>query len=608
MGFISNLFAPKSTQQAQQQGTSTTSNNAWGAVQPYMNQYLQQFSAGNIAGAQTPVTPYQYAAADSQMGTAANLTPAFATAGDVASSGISPAKISGYMSPYISNVVDATRNDFNTQNARANAGVQAQAAKMGALTGTQSAVAKNLAMESQRRQQDPIIASLYNQGYGQAANLAQADTNARLAGAGAIGNLTGVQTGANTALSGIGSNIWQNQYQNTLTPFNLTTQGAAGLSPFLNAAGTTTNSSGSSTGTTTQAPGAIQSLMGLAGLGLSGYDYGVGKGWFADGGRVGYAEGGSVIKPFEGASEPFHAKMEKAFHTIQRLKEYAKGGPVSSRYADGGAIGPWETTVERAPAEPTPEAQFGKRLESIGTAMTPYRASGDDVGGVGSLTRFMEGVRSANIPRYAGGGFIDPNDNDPAITPYGAEPSAPPSYLGRGTQPPSSSVQPREPMSTVRPMSPEAQFASVLLSGSPIAGSGQAMRDLQQQRIQEEENKRNNALAQARYALEAARNPHLIEQLKAHSIGGQKELKSYEYTMQKDLEAIKSLREIEKGIDDAVMYGVITQDEANMRRQAARDQYQQNRGLIQGVKTPPKAMPTSPPGAVREWVPGKGLQ
>ena len=203
MGWFDSLFGQKTTTENQQQGTSTTSNNAWGAIQPYMQQYLQQFSAGNIAGAQTPITPYQTAAATSQMGTAANLTPAFTTAGNVASTGISPAAISSYMSPYISNVVDATRNDFNTQNARANAGVQAQAAKMGALTGTQSAVAKNLAMESQRRQQDPIIANLYNQGYGQAANLAQADlTDAKLPKANLSGAVLSRAVLENANLSG----------------------------------------------------------------------------------------------------------------------------------------------------------------------------------------------------------------------------------------------------------------------------------------------------------------------------------------------------------------------------------------------------------------------
>lgn len=505
MGWFDSLFGQKTTTENQQQGTSTTSNNAWGAIQPYMQQYLQQFSAGNIAGAQTPITPYQTAAASSQMGTAANLTPAFTTAGNVASTGISPAAISSYMSPYISNVVDATRNDFNTQNARANAGVQAQAAKMGALTGTQSAVAKNLAMESQRRQQDPIIANLYNQGYGQAANLAQADTNARLAGASTIGQLTNTQTGANTALSGIGGNIWQNQYTNALTPFNLTTQGASGLSPFLNAAGTTTNASGTSSGTSTKTDspfdigtdliaGGIQmapKLMALSDerakediepvgrtfdgqpiytfrykgspvtqMGLMAQDVerskpdAVGLEPYSGLKMVDYdratrdakASGGPVgVQPYQGGSEPFHAKVERAFHTIHRMKEFAKGGAVKSRFADGGFVSPAEndpgvnydptwgdTTVTAAP-QPTLSgaymdwhkgrqdarksggpsdgssalAEQGRSLSSFMQGLQPRQQFAD--GGVPSA--YWEGSGDAPVPRFASdvaGGPIEP--------------------------------------------------------------------------------------------------------------------------------------------------------------------------------------------------------
>lgn len=398
MGWFDDFFGKKTSTESQQQGTSTTSNNAWSSIQPYMQQYLSQFSAGNIAGAQTPITPYQTVAGDSQMGTAANLTPAFTTAGNVASTGISPTAISSYMSPYISNVVDATRADFNTQNARANAGVQAQAAKAGALTGTQSAVAKNLAMESQRRQQDPIIANLYNQGYGQAADLAKADTSAKLAGASTIGQLTNTQTGANTALSGIGGNIWQNQNQNMMTPYNLTTQGASGLSPFLNAAGTTTNSSGTSSGQSvaTDSP------------------FNIGTDLVA--GAMMFSTGGPVVQPYAGASEPFAAKVERAFHTLNKMKAFARGGSVKSRFADGGFVSPvqndpgvnydpnWgDTTVSSA------EPSFKDKYMDWHKGREGTRKDAGSAGGANllseqqrSLSSFMQGMQPRQ--QFADGG------------------------------------------------------------------------------------------------------------------------------------------------------------------------------------------------------------
>lgn len=405
MGWFDDIFGQKKTQESQQTGSSTTQSNAWSQLQPFMQQFLQQYSAGNIANANVPISPYQTSAATNQQGTTANLAPGYQAASTVAGMGISPTAIQGFMSPYISNVVDATRADFATQNARQNAGVQAQAAKLGALTGTQGTVAKNLAMESQRRTQDPIIAGLYNQGYGQAANTAAQSAGLQLQGAGTLGSLANAQTGANTALGNLGQSIWNNQYTNVLTPFQLTSQGAAGISPFVGASGQNTQSTGSSSGTGTQTDspfnigtdllagglklaalsderakhdihpvgktfdgqpiytfkynGSPQTHMGLmaqdvedkhpdaveiepySGMKMVDYDKATKGAKRADGGSVG-------IQPFHGGGDSFHDKVEKAFHVFNRMKSFAKGGaiePYKPGYDAGGIVpyGDWNS-------------------------------------------------------------------------------------------------------------------------------------------------------------------------------------------------------------------------------------------------------------------------
>ena len=658
MGWLSDLFGQKQETQSQQSGTSTTQNNAFPDIQNwYKSAYFPQFSAGNISSAQTPITPYQYAAANNQMGATAYSPFAQATGANIASNGIQPSSISSFMSPYISNVVDATRNDFNTQNARQLSSVAGQAAKAGARGGTQGVVAKNLAMESQRRTQDPIIANLYNQGYGQAADLANKDINARLAGIGAINQTTGATTGANTGLAGIGSTMWGQQYQNMLTPFNLTTQGASGLSNYMQGAGQTTNSSGTSSGTTQSNPGLMQSLMGLGGLGLAGYDYGGQKGWWANGGRVnGYADGGAVEeKPNSYALEPFHNKIEKAFHVMHRLKRFAKGGEVLPRYDGGGTIGPWETTIDRAPSAPSPEANLASSLKGIGDNLKPYTPSGSDIGGGSGLSKFMSGVEAANrMPRYAKGGDVDwpsvdgspefgaPDDSGPMYAGFrGVSPDSTifPPYSrmepSRGALAPYSETRPApsgvpasaagtEPIaSSVRPLSPEMQLASVLLSGSPIAGSGKAILEMQSQRLQEEQNKRAAAMDRARmaqeaaiatghvningtptetiaaktYGLHAAKNPSEIAANEARSVAGQRAVKEFEYTTQKDLDALKDLRALETKIDTAVMWGTISSEEGEKRKRQARELYERSRSMI-------REAPKSPSDPVRPPLPG----
>lgn len=91
--------------------------------------------------------------------------------------------------------------------------------------------------------------------------------------------------------------------------------------------------------------------------------------------------------------------------------------------------------------------------------------------------------------------------------------------------------------------------------------------------------------------------------LEPHTIASQMKLKEFEYKTQKDLASLEQLRKTESDIDSAVMYGAITPDEAELRRQKARELYMRTRGQIQDVTKPP-ALPAVPaPGARFKMLP-----
>lgn len=124
-----------------------------------------------------------------------------------------------YMDPYLQNVVNATQQQFDTQNQRQLMDVRANAAKQGALGGSGRQVAEALTKEAQMNAQNPVIANLYSQGYGQALNAAQTDASRQLQAAGVAGNLGSQAQQANytdiNALLGIGGmqqGLQQQQY------------------------------------------------------------------------------------------------------------------------------------------------------------------------------------------------------------------------------------------------------------------------------------------------------------------------------------------------------------------------------------------------------------
>lgn len=344
MSWFGDFFSP--SQDTQQTTTSTqnssfnnqaqSQNNLWPYLQPYFQGYA------NTAFNPAPFNPYQTNAAGRQDAVTGNLAPGFGAASTIAQNGLNPTGYKPYMSEYTQAVIDPTVSEFERLNKSAASDINGSLAKSGALGNSNNNMTRSNALAPVLNQQKAQIASLYNTGYNNAQNLAAQSNQQQLGAAGTLGSLTGAATGANTAGFNIGQTLWQN-------PLQWMTQGAAGLSPFLQGAGTNTSSSGSSTGTSSGStsgsteynPSLFQDIAGVAGLGL-----GLFGGRRADGGAIkGYDAGGAVpaMTPYE--SKPsLHQKFADAFEAIHSMKERARGGAIKG-YDGGGTVGPWSTMI-----------------------------------------------------------------------------------------------------------------------------------------------------------------------------------------------------------------------------------------------------------------------
>jgi hypothetical protein len=151
-----------------------------GAAQPYIDQARQYFQQANAPLAQT-MQPYSTAAGNYFNAAGANnpmeaLSPWQRQAASGFSQGsapVSPTQFSAgqvqqYLSPYTQNVVDATQAQFNNQNQQQANQLRGNAASQGALGSDRVGVAQAVLANQQQMAQAPVIAGLYNQGYGQA--------------------------------------------------------------------------------------------------------------------------------------------------------------------------------------------------------------------------------------------------------------------------------------------------------------------------------------------------------------------------------------------------------------------------------------------------------
>lgn len=459
MGWLDSIFGSNKTSTSEQTGTSSTQNQAWNdpRLQNLFNSLFSQ--VGQAQTGNTPINQYQTGAADQLAGAGNMVFPAYNAAGNVADTGISVDNINRYMSPYTQNVVNATQNQFDQMNARTLAGQQASRAKAGALTGTQGNVGRAFGEMQLAMAQNPVIAGLYQQGYNSAVDTAGKDAAVRTQAAGTQGNLVNAYTNSGTAAYGAGQNIWDSNFKNTWSPLQYSTQAASSLlSPFLSAAGTTTNSSGTSTGEQTSRDSLWNIGKGVAATGMALFSdervkhdiKPVGKTFDGmpiytfkyngdESGRthmglmaqdveqekpdaVGSYEGVKTVDydkatrahggAVGGGSKPkeFHEKVTDAFKAITEMKR-STGGPV-------GADPNWTPVVEKAP-ETSPWQDWAKDNQSIGYGP---KDDGDMLGKQqASLASFMSGLGRAN------GGYIPKGhaDGDAVIAGEGALPSYP---------------------------------------------------------------------------------------------------------------------------------------------------------------------------------------
>lgn len=256
-GLFSNTQNTTSQTQGQNSGTGTSQSNLWPQLGGYFGQYA------NTAFNPAQFNQYQTGAANNQAGVTSNLNPGFGAASSIAQGGLNPASIAQFQNPYTQSVVKSTTDVLNNQHARDLAGQQASAALSGRLTG--SGTRNERRLSDQQFNQNvlaPTVANLNSQGFNTAAGLAGQSAGLQLSGAGQLGNLTGAATGANQAGFQQGQTLWQN-------PLSWMTQGAQGLSPFLQGAGQNTSYSGTSSGTSTGDTTSTQGL-GTVGAGLAG--------------------------------------------------------------------------------------------------------------------------------------------------------------------------------------------------------------------------------------------------------------------------------------------------------------------------------------------------
>lgn len=192
-------------------GTQRTTTNSSSTTTPFAQSQIQDIYGVVRDAASTPFTPYggQFTASLSptQQAGISNINAAYGTAqpylntaaqyATQGASAIDPNQIERYFNPYTASVIDATRANFNEQNAIDRTALKGDAISMGALGGDRTGVAQAELMRKQKLAQDPVIANLQAQGYRDALAAAQADRTASQYGAGAF---SGLGTTAQNAL------------------------------------------------------------------------------------------------------------------------------------------------------------------------------------------------------------------------------------------------------------------------------------------------------------------------------------------------------------------------------------------------------------------------
>jgi len=259
---------------------------------------------------------------------------------------LSQAAISSYMNPYQQSVIEATQRNFAESNGQQQQQVKGNLALSGALGGSRQAVAQAETARQQKLAQDPVIAQMNADNYKQALAAAQGDRSAAGSAAGTLGQLgTGAQ---GAALQGAGAQIGAGtlqqtaeqaaldaQYKQYLQAQGFPYQQAQFLAQYGTPAALAQGSTTSGTGTQTT-PGPNPFVQ-AAGLGLSAAGM-----FLKDGGRVGYADGGS---PYNFVSEapgfiPLNGQAPQVSMPQSSAPQMSMSGQGSATQAD-----PWKSVT-----------------------------------------------------------------------------------------------------------------------------------------------------------------------------------------------------------------------------------------------------------------------
>ncbi len=269
MGWFDGLFGDTETTNTNQQQTGFSQGNAWN--DPRLQALINQISGntGSLIGGTgfAPINSFMTGAASQQQGLNGALNPAFATANDIGATGIAPSSIASFQNPFQQQVVDAANREFNVAGDRAITQAGGNSARNLAYGNSNRLVGEQLAREGNERTRQSTISGIQQQGFNTAANLAGQSRGLQLQGANTAAGLTGAATGANTALGGLGQNIFNAQFQNAFTPQQLALQSAGTLGGLFNQAGQ--NTQGTSTGTSTSVASPSPFSVGMGGLGTA---------------------------------------------------------------------------------------------------------------------------------------------------------------------------------------------------------------------------------------------------------------------------------------------------------------------------------------------------
>ena len=337
---------------------------------------------------------------------------------------LSQAAVQQYMSPYTQNVVNATQNQFNNQNAIQQQGVVGNAIAQNALGGNREAIAQAETANQEQLAQAPVIAGLENTGYNNAVNTAEQQQGIGLSGASTIGNLgvsgqTAGLTGAGTQLAtgtqqqqtqqALDQALLQQYQQQQAYPFQ-TEQWLAGMDTGLgNAMGSSTSGS-----TTAPAPSLLGQILGgiTSGAGIIGGTGGFGSnGWLS---QAGSSVGSGLSSAASGAGDAL-----ASLFALQRggVVPYAKGGEVKAPKTFRDHLSEW-AEEQGIPA-------------SLIEGIAPRRAMGGPVhlAGGGIASPYSGGTPSSSVMGVAG----TPWATAPTWVPTGMKPSGTPQHTSGPT-------------------------------------------------------------------------------------------------------------------------------------------------------------------------------